>query len=99
MVCSLHSVTTGSRDWANNVSLIIIIRKFLTYLEWKFKLDACSVIGIIIAGLHVEIFRHTKVLYLNFFSWGLLLNNGENRNSSTEQSPSLGDLAQAKKYS
>ena len=28
--------------------------------EWKFKLDACSVIGIIIAGLHVEILRHKK---------------------------------------
>ena len=45
--------------------------------EWKFKLDACSVIGIIIAGFHVEIFRHKRVLYLNVFSWGLLLNNGE----------------------
>ena len=45
--------------------------------EWKFKLDACSVIGIIIAGLHVEILRHKKVLYLNVFLWGLLLNNGE----------------------
>ena len=31
----------------------------------------------IIAGLHVEISRHKKVLYLNVFSWGLLLNNGE----------------------
>ena len=31
----------------------------------------------IIAGLHVEIPRHKKVLYLNVFSWGLLLNNGE----------------------
>ena len=31
----------------------------------------------IIAGLHVGISRHKKVLYLNVFSWGLLLNNGE----------------------
>ena len=43
----------------------------------------CSVIGMIIgnnsmAGLHVEIYKqHKKVLYLNVFSWGLLLNNGE----------------------
>ena len=44
----------------------------------------CSVIGNMIignnsmAGLHVEIYKqHKKVLYLNVFSWGLLLNNGE----------------------
>ena len=48
------------------------MKKFHLHLEWKFELDACSVIG-----LHVEIFRHKKVLYLNDFSWGLLLNNGE----------------------
>ena len=35
----------------------------------------------IIAGLHVEISRHKKVLYLNVFSWGLLLNNGEKKYS------------------
>ena len=54
-------------------------RQILIYLEWKFKLDACSVIiGIIIAaGLRVEIFIHKKVLHLNVFLWGLLLNNGE----------------------
>ena len=40
-------------------------------------------------GLHVEIFRHKKNLYLNVFSWGLLLNNGEKKKSSTKQSSSL----------
>ena len=31
----------------------------------------------ILAGLYVEISRHKKVLYLNVFSRGLLLNNSE----------------------
>ena len=51
----------------------------------------------IIAGLHVEISRHKKVLYLNVFSWGLLLNNGEKiQYTTTEQSSSLKGLAQSK---
>ena len=53
----------------------------------------------IIAELHVEISRHKKVLYLNVFSWGLLLNNGEKIQYTTEQSSSLKGLAQSKKYS
>ena len=44
---------------------------------WSGNLNWTRVIGLILAGLHVEIFRHKKVLYLNVFSWGLLLNNGE----------------------
>ena len=55
----------------------------------------------VIAGLHVEISRHKKVLYnLNIFSWGLLLlNNGEKIQNTTEQSSSLKGLAQSKKNS
>ena len=46
----------------------------------------CSVIGMIIGnnsmvGLHVEIYKHKKVLYLNVFSWGLLLNNNGEKNT------------------
>ena len=48
----------------------------------------------IIAGLNVEISRHKKVLYLNVFSWGLLLNNSEKIQYTTEQSSSLKGLAQ-----
>ena len=51
----------------------------------------------IIAGLHVEISRHKKVLYLNVFSWGLLLNNSEKIQYTIEQSSSLKGLAQSKK--
>ena len=54
----------------------------------------------IIAGLHVENSRHKKVLYLNVFSWGLLLNNNSEKILyTTEQSSSLKGLAQSKKNS
>ena len=51
MVCSLHSVTTGSRDRAN-VSLIIVnnsLRPYLMGLEiqnsWKLKLGGFRISG------------------------------------------------------
>ena len=44
---------------------------------WSGNLLETGRVQCIIAGLYVEISRHKKVLYLNVFSWGLLLNNGE----------------------
>ena len=47
---------------------------------WSGNLET-GCVQCIIAGLHVEISRHEKVLYLNVFSWGLLLNNDGEKNT------------------